>query len=116
MSFLEVFQKSIASKTYDHEGLYLLWALIENCPRSVLKLFTLENTLQVIKFEETITVFYSEMFDLTTKKEIFVMLKPKLTTLKTVKYIKGLTVFLCYYAARFGALDLISMLDSLQAK
>lgn len=89
MSVLGVFQQLISSKAHDHEGFYLLRILAENIPNEIFQIH---------------------------KKSIFIILLQRLSLTKTIKYIKGLAVFLCFYAIHFGVSDLTSLLDSLQNK
>lgn len=60
----------------DHEGFYLMQHLIQFLPQDVLKPFM---------------------------KQIFVLIFTRLQSSKTAKFIKGVIVFFCFFAARFVA-------------
>ncbi|XP_072948285.1 exportin-2 [Epargyreus clarus] len=87
-AMLGVFQKLIASKTNDHEGFYLVQTML-------------------FKFGESVMQPYN--------KQIITLLFQRLSSSKTTKYIKGLIAFLGFYAAHFGADNLIDLVDSVQA-
>jgi len=84
---LGVFQKLIASKTHDHEGFNLL--------QSIIKRFNLELISSYIK-------------------QIFMLLFHRLTSSKTLKFIKCLLVFFSYFAHQFGPTSLSSVIDEIQ--
>jgi exportin-2 (importin alpha re-exporter) len=84
---LGVFQKLIASKTYDHEGFYLLQSMVEHLPPE-----TLSNYI----------------------KQVFIVLFQRLTSSKTTKYVKSLLVFFFVYVIKNGGSQLISTVDSIQ--
>ncbi|GBP69395.1 Exportin-2 [Eumeta japonica] len=87
-AMLGVFQKLIASKTNDHEGFYLIQSML-------------------YKFGESVMQPYV--------KQIMTLLFQRLSSSKTTKYVKGLVAFLGFYAAHFGADNLIDLIDSIQA-
>lgn len=86
---LGVFQKLIASKVNDHEGFYLLQTLVEYFP---------DNDLSPYM------------------KQVFVLLFHRLSSSRTTKFVKGLIVFFCFYAVKYGASSLIGMVDSIQSE
>jgi len=85
---LGVFQKLVASKTNDHEGFYLLQAMVEHLPN--------ESLSQYIK-------------------QVFIVLFQRLTSSKTTKYVKSLLVFFFVFAIKNGGSSLIKMIDEIQA-
>ncbi|XP_050356310.1 exportin-2 [Nymphalis io] len=87
-AMLGVFQKLIASKTNDHEGFYLIQTMLFKFGQSVMQQYT---------------------------KQIITLLFQRLSSSKTTKYVKGLIAFLGFYAAQFGADELIEVVDSVQA-
>ncbi|XP_053618509.1 exportin-2 [Plodia interpunctella] len=87
-AMLGVFQKLIASKTNDHEGFYLVQTML-------------------FKFGEQVMQPYT--------KQIITLLFQRLSSSKTTKYVRGLIAFLGFYAAHFGADQLIEIVDSVQA-
>lgn len=86
-AMLGVFQKLIASKTNDHEGFYLIQTML-------------------FKFGESTMQPYT--------KQIMTLLFQRLSSSKTTKYVRGLIAFLGFYAAHFGADNLIDLVDSVQ--
>ncbi|XP_028160985.1 exportin-2 [Ostrinia furnacalis] len=88
-AMLGVFQKLIASKTNDHEGFYLVQTML-------------------FKFGESVMQQYS--------KQIMTLLFQRLASSKTTKYVRGLIAFLGFYAAHFGADNLIDLVNSVQNK
>ncbi|KDR18464.1 exportin-2 [Zootermopsis nevadensis] len=86
---LGVFQKLIASKVNDHEGFYLLQSLVEHFPDDNLSPYM---------------------------KQVFVLLFHRLSSSKTTKFVKGLIVFFSLYAVKYGAGNLVGMVDSIQPK
>ena len=48
--------------------------------------------------------------------QIFSLLFQRLSLSKTTKFVKGLIVFLCYYAVEFGGDTLANVINSLQSK
>eukprot|EP00117_Sycon_ciliatum_P032906 scpid41873/ scgid25428/ Exportin-2; Cellular apoptosis susceptibility protein; Chromosome segregation 1-like protein; Importin-alpha re-exporter len=84
---LGVWQKLIASKTNDHEGFSLLQAIVEYIPQDTLEPFL--GTLFTLIFQ-------------------------RLTSAKTVKFVKGLIVFFSLYAGKFGGSALIKRIEPLQ--
>uniref|UniRef100_A0A1B6CNE8 Exportin-2 n=1 Tax=Clastoptera arizonana TaxID=38151 RepID=A0A1B6CNE8_9HEMI len=88
-ALLGVFQKLIASKANDHEGFYLMQSMIEHCPNELLS---------------------------PHMNQIFVLLFKRLSSFKTTKYIKGIIVFFCFYTINYGASNLITMIDTIQAQ
>lgn len=84
---LGVFQKLIASKSNDHQGFYILQALVQHADRSVLTQFL---------------------------PSIFQLLFQRLTTSKTTKYVKHLLVFFCLFAYKYGPKTLVDVINSLQ--
>ncbi|XP_060807237.1 exportin-2 [Amyelois transitella] len=87
-AMLGVFQKLIASKTNDHEGFYLVQTMLFAFPESVMQPYT---------------------------KQIITLLFQRLSSSKTTKYVRGLIAFLGFYAAHFGADQLIELIESVQA-
>ncbi|KAK7100974.1 hypothetical protein V1264_023831 [Littorina saxatilis] len=86
---LGVFQKLLASKTHDHEGFYILNAIIEFMPQPLVQQYS---------------------------KQIFILLFQRLQSSKTTKYIKSLLIFFSLFAIKFGAPSLIEMIDGIQPK
>lgn len=87
-AMLGVFQKLIASKTNDHEGFYLIQTMLFKFGNEVMSPYT---------------------------KQIITLLFQRLSSSKTTKYVRGLIAFLGFYAAHFGADNLIDLVDSVQA-
>ncbi|XP_075985331.1 chromosome segregation 1 [Anticarsia gemmatalis] len=87
-AMLGVFQKLIASKTNDHEGFYLIQTML-------------------YKFGSEVMSQYL--------RQIMTLLFQRLSSSKTTKYVRGLIAFLGFYAAHFGADELIDLVDSVQA-
>lgn len=88
-ALLGVFQKLIASKSNDHQGFYMISSLVECLEPAVLS---------------------SQL------KPIFTLLFQRLTSSKTTKYVKGLLVFLCLFAGKYGGSVLVQTVDSIQPK
>ena len=86
---LGVFQKLIASKTNDHEGFYLLQAIIEHFPEAVVQNYI---------------------------KNIFCLLFQRLTSSKTTKFVKNFLVFMFLYTVRYSGESLQTIIDSIQNK
>ncbi|KAK7583970.1 hypothetical protein V9T40_004933 [Parthenolecanium corni] len=86
-SVLGVFEKLVSSKAHDHEGLFLLRTLTENCPNELLE---------------------------PTRKSVFIILLKRLSSNKTIKFIKGLSVYLSFFMITHGVTNLITLLDSIQ--
>ncbi|CAG9124701.1 unnamed protein product [Plutella xylostella] len=84
---LGVFQKLIASKTNDHEGFYLVQTLLYKLGMQDLEPYI---------------------------KQIMTLLFQRLSSSKTTKYVKGLIAFLGFFAAHFGADNLIEIVESVQ--
>ncbi|KAJ1519390.1 hypothetical protein ONE63_004682 [Megalurothrips usitatus] len=84
---LGVFQKLVASKANDHEGFYLIQSLIEHLPTQALSSYL---------------------------RQVFLLLFQRLQSSKTTKFVKGLLVFMCFYAVKYGANSLIEMIDGIQ--
>jgi exportin-2 (importin alpha re-exporter) len=85
---LGVFQKLIASRSNDHEGFYLLQAIIEHFPAPVVGQYI---------------------------KPIFVLLFQRLTSSKTTKFIKSFLVFMFLYVIKYSGASLQETIDSIQA-
>lgn len=49
-------------------------------------------------------------------RQIFALMFQRLTLSKTAKYVKSFVVFLCFYAAKVGASQLIELIDNIQAQ
>lgn len=47
-------------------------------------------------------------------RQIFALLFQRLSLSKTAKYVKGLIVFLCFYAAKVGSAPLVELIDNIQ--
>ncbi|KAJ6646819.1 Exportin-2 [Pseudolycoriella hygida] len=86
-AILGVFQKMIASKANDHEGFNLMQVLLTHYPFNEL--------------EPSI-------------RQVFALLFQRLSLSKTAKYVKGLIVFLCFYAAKVGSAPLVELIDNIQ--
>ncbi|XP_046736247.1 exportin-2 [Diprion similis] len=84
---LGVFQKLIASKANDDEGFHLMQTIIEHFPPNALEPYM---------------------------KQVFVLLFQRLTSSKTTKYVKGLIVFFATYAVKYGASNLVAIIDQIQ--
>jgi len=89
MPLLGVFQKLIASRANDHEGLYLLSSLIEHMPWPSIESYT---------------------------KQIFSLLFQRLQTSKTTKYVKGFIVFISLFAGLKSGDVLQKVVDTVQPK
>jgi len=87
-SMLGVFQKLISSKTNDHQGFYLLQSLISTISLSQL---TPANA-----------------------KSVMILLFTRLSRSKTAKFVKSFLVFINLFAARYGGVELIELVDSVQ--
>ncbi|XP_078362373.1 exportin-2-like isoform X2 [Oculina patagonica] len=87
MGLLGVFQKLIASKSNDHEGFYLLGSMVEHFEPSALSKHI---------------------------QSVFILLFQRLQSSKTTKFVKGLLVFLCLYAAKYGGTALMEIIDTIQ--
>ncbi|XP_067624809.1 exportin-2 [Eurosta solidaginis] len=85
---LGIFQKMIASKSNDHEGFYLMQNLLAYYPADQLQ---------------------------PNMRQIFALLFQRLSLSKTTKYVRGIIVFLCYFAAKMGAPALVELIDQIQA-
>lgn len=87
---LGIFQRLVSqSKIHDHEGFAILNSLVIHLPR-----MHVESYL----------------------KDIFIVIFTRLTKAKTQKLIRCIIVFFCYFAVKFGAQDLITQVDNIQAK
>ncbi|CAF0749729.1 unnamed protein product [Didymodactylos carnosus] len=85
---LGVFQRLVdQSKIHDHEGFHILEALIAYIPQSYL------------------TNYF---------RDIFVLIFTRLTRAKTQKLMKCITVLFCYFIVKYGAQELITLIDSIQ--
>ncbi|GLV36439.1 Chromosome segregation 1 [Carabus blaptoides fortunei] len=84
---LGIFQKLIASKSNDHEGFVLLQCIMQHFP------------------SETLAPFH---------KQIFFLLFQRLSSSKTTKYVIALIVFFCFYAVKYSANDLVTVIDGIQ--
>lgn len=49
-------------------------------------------------------------------KQVLSLLFQRLTSAKTTKYIKGLIPFLGFYTVKYGPVDLVETLDSIQPR
>ncbi|KAK6622529.1 hypothetical protein RUM44_002341 [Polyplax serrata] len=85
---LGVFQKLIASKVNSHEGFALMEHLIHFLPQEAMKPYV---------------------------KQVFVLIFTRLQTSKTAKFIKSVIRFLSFYITRYSPLELIDLIDSIQA-
>lgn len=86
-ALLGVFQKLVASKAHDHEGFLLIQTIIEHFPADVLHPYM---------------------------KQIFSLLFHRLSSTKTIKFVKGLIVFFANYILKYGASNLVSIIDQIQ--
>nr|XP_012134672.1 PREDICTED: exportin-2 isoform X2 [Megachile rotundata] len=86
---LGVFQKLIASKANDHEGFLLLQSIIEHFAPNVLEPYV---------------------------KQIFVLLFQRLSSSKTTKFVKSLIVFFAFYIIKYGANNLVTIVDQIQSQ
>lgn len=84
---LGVFQKLIASKSNDHHGFAILQALVLHADAGILTKYI---------------------------GQIFLLLFQRLTSSKTVKYVKNLLVFLSLFAFKFSPRSLVEVIESLQ--
>ncbi|XP_074642803.1 exportin-2-like [Tubulanus polymorphus] len=84
---LGVFQKLLASKSNDHEGFYLINAMIEHLPQNIMGQYL---------------------------KQVFILLFKRLMGSKTTKFVKSLIVFFCLYSITYGGSSLIEMIDGIQ--
>lgn len=78
----------IASKANDHEGFFLLQNLLTFYPPAALQ---------------------------GCMRQVFALLFQRLSLSKTTKYVKGITVFFCYYSSKLGAPALVELIDQIQA-
>jgi exportin-2 (importin alpha re-exporter) len=88
-AILGVFQKLIASKANDHEGFGIVTALIQNMPA--------EKMAQYLR-------------------PIYMLLFQRLSSSKTVKFVKNLLVYFCSFVNKYGAAAFIEMIDSIEPK
>lgn len=86
-ALLGVFQKLIASKAHDDEGFLLIQCIIQHFPTETLQSYM---------------------------KQVFMLFFQRLSSSKTVKFVKGLIVFFAYYILKYGGANLISMVDEIQ--
>lgn len=100
---LGVFQKLAASFTFDHEGFYLLEALVEHIPPYVLLVASVPAQLRVRR-----AALAPYM------KEVFVICFQRLSKHKTAKFVRHFLVFLCIYIGKQGPSTVIQLIDSLQ--
>ncbi|CAF0855566.1 unnamed protein product, partial [Didymodactylos carnosus] len=85
---LGVFQRLVdQSKLHDQEGFHILQSLIIHVPQSYL------------------TNYF---------RDIFILIFTRLTRAKTQKLIKCIIVLFCYFIAKYGAQELITLIDSIQ--
>lgn len=49
-------------------------------------------------------------------RQIFALLFQRLSSMKTAKYVRGFIGFLCFYMAKIGAVQLVEMIDNIQAQ
>lgn len=49
-------------------------------------------------------------------RQIFALLFQRLSLSKTAKYVRGFIGFLCFYAAKMGANQLVELIDNIQAQ
>lgn len=85
---LGIFQKKLnRSKMHDHEGFYLLEAIVEN--------------LSFADFDQYLPDIFKEIFT-------------RMSADKTLKYVKSFLVFLCLFVAKHGPSNVIGRIDSLQ--
>ena len=47
-------------------------------------------------------------------KQVFLLLFQRLSSSKTVKFVKGLIVFFAYYILKYGATNFVSIIDQIQ--
>ena len=87
MPILGVFQRLIASRTNDHFAFYILNSLTEHLPTQV--------------FNEYV-------------KQVMFLCFQRLSSSKTSKLVKNLLVFFSLYAYKYGASNLMTLIDSLQ--
>ncbi|XP_033214129.1 exportin-2 isoform X2 [Belonocnema kinseyi] len=88
-ALLGVFQKLVASKTHDHEGFLLIQCIIDYFPPDALHPYM---------------------------KQVFLLLFQRLSSTKTVKFVKGLIVFFAYYILKYGAINLVTIIDQIQSQ
>ncbi|KAL1115301.1 hypothetical protein AAG570_007332 [Ranatra chinensis] len=84
---LGVFQKLISSKANDHEGFYLIQAMMEFMPKEDLDPYM---------------------------KQVMMLLFQRLSSSKTTKFIRGVLVFFCFYVITYGASEFVVLVDSVQ--
>ncbi|CAF4044851.1 unnamed protein product, partial [Rotaria sp. Silwood2] len=86
---LGIFQRLVSqSKVHDHEGFAILNSLVVHLSR-----IQLENYF----------------------KDIFIVIFTRLTKAKTQKLIKCIIIFFCYFVVKYGAQELITQVDNIQA-
>lgn len=49
-------------------------------------------------------------------RQIFALLFQRLSLSKTAKYVRGIIVFISFYAAKIGAPSLVEIIDNIQAQ
>lgn len=49
-------------------------------------------------------------------KHVFVILFQRLSSSKTTKFVQGLIVFFSFYAIRYGASQLVTIVDTIQSQ
>lgn len=49
-------------------------------------------------------------------KQVFLLLFQRLSSTKTVKFVKGLIVFFAYYILKYGATNLVNIIDQIQSQ
>ncbi|XP_037068726.1 exportin-2-like [Pollicipes pollicipes] len=88
-ALLGVFQKLIASRVNDHHGFAIVSALFEALPESSMEPYT---------------------------RQVFFLLFQRLSSSKTVKFVKSLLVFIFLFAHLRGGQKLVETIDAVQAK
>ncbi|XP_043215299.1 exportin-2-like isoform X2 [Amphibalanus amphitrite] len=88
-ALLGVFQKLIASRANDHHGFTIVSALFESLPEAAMEQYT---------------------------RQLFQLMFQRLTSSKTVKFVKSLLVFFFLFAHLRGGQKLIDVIDNIQAK
>jgi len=73
-----------------------------------------QTLLRVLYNLTTLIVFSNDLSPY--MKQVFVLLFHRLSSSRTTKFVKGLIVFFCFYAVKYGASSLIGMVDSIQSE
>jgi exportin-2 (importin alpha re-exporter) len=109
LSILGIFEKKFnKSKVHDHEGFYLLEAIVENLSLYVFRIPCLPLLVLInFAFSPDIDPYLPSIFS-----QIFERLGNEKT--KTLKYVKSFLVFLSLFIGKHGPSAVISRVDTIQ--